>query len=333
MHTKCINPYYNKDLKVYHSCGQCPSCRRAHAREWVIRLRHEKTQFPESHVLNLVFTYDTRNLPLNGSLCYSDFQRFLKRLRKLGVTPYTSNVKISQNGTPRPFYKYFVSGEYGSRRQRPHYHCIFFGLHTQAHDLIEKIWGHGSVYLGYDTSDKALYYAASYAIKKLYTGKRDKQYYLDKALVPPLLRCSQSLGLEWALAHKEQILEDKGIRYHGRLFPVSRYYCDKLGIDRTVITESGRIDANEQLIKEMIDDNVHPVHTYLTKDQLVNHEMAHFMPYSEQIYFGKYLHTSSGYAILTASAIRWITKKAHQRYMDIKTEDAKKPKRHQKLNL
>ena len=96
-------------------CGRCQGCRLEHSRQWAVRCVHES----KSHVVNCVvtLTYDNEHLPKDGNLCYADFQRFMKRLRKWSPVPI----------------RYFVCGEYGELNKRPHFHAALFGF-----DFLDK---------------------------------------------------------------------------------------------------------------------------------------------------------------------------------------------------
>lgn len=84
---------------------------RSRVNDWTFRVMHESL-FHE-HNCVVTFTYNDRHLPPGGNLSLPDFQKLLKRMRK-------------------DFrFRYFACGEYGSKGQRPHYHCVFFGYCPQ----------------------------------------------------------------------------------------------------------------------------------------------------------------------------------------------------------
>ena len=76
--------------------------------------------------------------------------------------------------------RFFASGEYGSRFQRPHWHAILFnvavedrqawGDGTYRSDLLEETWGNGRAVVGEVTAASASY-VAGYTMKKVY-GKK-----------------------------------------------------------------------------------------------------------------------------------------------------------------
>lgn len=123
------NPYYKKDpskgLNFLHDCksqymrvpcGYCPSCI---ATKQMYMLQRFYMQSLNSYVFFSTFTYDDSHLPslnVNGfNIRYADFNHFVnmvKRLRK-------------DNSFTRPF-TYFAVSELGSKRGRPHFHCLWF---------------------------------------------------------------------------------------------------------------------------------------------------------------------------------------------------------------
>lgn len=62
-------------------CGQCIGCRLERKRCWALRCVAEASLYPVNVFVTL--TYDEAHLPADGSLELGDFQRFMKRLRKV----------------------------------------------------------------------------------------------------------------------------------------------------------------------------------------------------------------------------------------------------------
>ena len=102
-------------------CGQCIGCRLDRARSWSVRMMHEAQLVDEKCFITL--TYDDEHLPADGSLRKSDFQKFMKRLRK-----EYSDRRIS----------YFMCGEYGEENHRPHYHAVLFGVDFEDVQVLRK---------------------------------------------------------------------------------------------------------------------------------------------------------------------------------------------------
>ena len=97
-------------------CGQCIGCRLERSRQWAVRCLHEASLHENNSFITL--TYDDASMPLGGSLCYRDFQLFMKQLRKV-----TGKVT------------FYCGGEYGEQLSRPHYHACIFGF-----DFPDKVY-------------------------------------------------------------------------------------------------------------------------------------------------------------------------------------------------
>lgn len=136
----CISPILIKDPRNLYiagapaymqvPCGHCIGCLRKKQNDWSIRISEQLKQSTRNCFVTL--TYSDEHLPLafsvdgievRGSLCKSDYQKWLKHLR----------INLNRQGVSSP--SFFVCGEYGSRTFRPHYHVVVCGATTQ---MIEK---------------------------------------------------------------------------------------------------------------------------------------------------------------------------------------------------
>lgn len=129
-------------------CGRCYDCRLRSVNQWVFRLQQEEKRSTSSYFVTL--TYDTEVVPIsrNGfmTLDYTDVQKFWKRLRKLPTSKHL---------------RYFVVGEYGGKRMRPHYHAIILNVVMQ--DVV-LAWQKGFVHFG-GVSGASIAYTLKYMMK------------------------------------------------------------------------------------------------------------------------------------------------------------------------
>lgn len=113
-HPLVLHPPDNTSTEMIVPCGQCIGCKLDKSIMWMVRCDHEMQDKTDSTFLTL--TYDDDHLPLSRegdpTLCSRDVILFLKRVRK--------------NSGKR--FRYFLCGEYGDRRSRPHYHVCMFGF-------------------------------------------------------------------------------------------------------------------------------------------------------------------------------------------------------------
>ena len=137
-------------------CNNCLGCRKAHAEAWAMRCHFEEQR--HKHTAWSTLTFSDENLPdkewfPGGNLDVRRLQLFTKRLRKA----------LGTAGALR----FFASGEYGDRTNRPHYHIILFGLHAETHRrLIETSWGLGNTYT-IPITPALIGYTAGYTAKKI----------------------------------------------------------------------------------------------------------------------------------------------------------------------
>lgn len=179
-------------------CGKCLGCKLRRISDWSIRCMHEASFYPRSSFLTI--TYKTEYLPPNRSLCHPDIQRFLKRLRQHLRRTY------DEKGL-----KYFMCGEYGEAKGRPHYHMLLFGWDFPDKVRVEnnpgcrdalyqspeldKLWGMGDVKIG-EVTGKSAAYVARYSLKKLRHVEGVKEYAATGREAPYIL-CSKGLGRSW----------------------------------------------------------------------------------------------------------------------------------------
>lgn len=148
----CSKPY--RQGVAEYGCGQCMPCRINRRRLWTGRLLLESGLHEQS--LFVTLTYGDEALPEGGSLRKRDVQLFLKRLRRLCAE------KI----------RFYAVGEYGSKRGRPHYHLVLFGIsgcfgigkHVKCDCVICRAWPWGLVHVGIVEPASAAY-VAKYTLK------------------------------------------------------------------------------------------------------------------------------------------------------------------------
>lgn len=203
-------------------CGTCPKCLDTRVNGWIFRLlQHEKIS-TSAHFVTL--TYGTNDNPLghttpNGlkTLVKSDYQKFMKVLRNQyryrAINPETGRYKYYYDRVPN--IKYFACGEYGSKRQRPHFHAIIFN--TDA-NLITQSWPHGFVHIGSVTG-------ASIAYTLKYMHKPKKVFAENDDRLPEFQLQSQGLG--------ENYITPQIVKYHQN--DLSRLYCTMSGGQKTAM--------------------------------------------------------------------------------------------------
>ena len=189
-------------------CGKCTECRIKKSKEWATRCVAEKmTSDGDCWFVTLTYN-DTK---LHFAECFDrqfavldkrDPQLFFKRLRK------------ALYGSKKGNLRYFLSGEYGDRTFRPHYHAIIYNLSIPdlqiykivkktvyyKSDWLQQIWKNGYVVIG-KVNNKTCAYTASYTLKKVGfavspQSALDRLLQIkDQAITPEYMRCLCASGL------------------------------------------------------------------------------------------------------------------------------------------
>lgn len=231
-------------------CGKCIGCRLRKSKEWALRCVHEASLFKNNCFITL--TFNDKHLNPAGSLVKSDYQKFMKRLRKKyhGI----ESVRQSNNNVSYPI-RYFHCGEYGSKLSRPHHHACLFnfdfddkilwdtreGVKLYRSAKLEELWPFGFSTIGDVTWDSAAY-VARYVTKKI-TGEMAAQYYLRGVdyetgeidvdqwyyIEPEYITMSRrpGIGKRWYEQFKTDVYPKDYVTHHGKKFKSPAYY-DKL---------------------------------------------------------------------------------------------------------
>lgn len=220
-------------------CGKCIGCRLRYSREWAIRMTHEAQMHENNCFITLTFNPESLAARGHNGLDKTEFQKFMKRLRKhLGQIEvdkiktekwylelpgrgegYTKADARKEARKKAPKVRFFHCGEYGEKNGRPHYHAILFGYdfsdkvylttvggHIYWHSpMLRKIWDYGhNVVAG--VSFESCAYTARYITKKQ-TGEGTDEFYTDPETGEVYLReyCTQSrhpgIGATWYEKH------------------------------------------------------------------------------------------------------------------------------------
>lgn len=181
----------------------------------------------------VTLTYDDKNLPIDGGLHLSHFQKFKDNLR--------------YNSDKRKF-KYYECGEYGDRRKRPHFHIILYGFdpfNKDDREMVFESWRQcepfffDSLKSGFEKSKSPvgkgmlpvcredIAYVAGYVQKKL-NGEKGKAEYGNKRA--PFSTCSHGIGLDFALENADRLRQNKWTFLNGKRIGLPRYFREKLDI-------------------------------------------------------------------------------------------------------
>lgn len=229
-------------------CGKCISCRLKRSKEWANRCMLELPYHEQSWFVTL--TYSDEYVPFNTilddygnyynslTLRKEDLQKFFKRLRK--------NYKYDNH------IKYYACGEYGDNpdaTQRPHYHCIIFGLKLDDlkfyktsrlgfsyynSDFLSSIWPYGHVVIA-EVSWETCAYTARYIMKKKY-GYQANDYEVENKLPEfTTMSLNPAIGYEYFQENKDKIYDLDSISIStsngAKKFKPPKYFDSKMSED------------------------------------------------------------------------------------------------------
>lgn len=245
-------------IPTYVSCGRCIGCRLERSRQWAVRCVHEASLYERNCFVTLTFNDD--NLARDGSLRKSDFQDFVKRLRKFfnkyewskDVAAFVlRKVELGKSGI-----RYFHCGEYGevcrvcglSRTRcvcrrfvrsigRPHHHACFFnldfddkvlwkvtdGVRLYRSGCLERLWPFGYASVGNVTFESAAY-VARYVVKKI-SGQPAASHYAGRLPEYTTMSRRPGIGREWFERFKSDVFpRDVVVIRGGHKCRPPRYY-------------------------------------------------------------------------------------------------------------
>lgn len=235
--------FVGRSSRLYNlqvSCGQCIGCRLERSRQWAVRCLHEASLYDDNSFITL--TYD--DVHVVPTLIYWHFQDFMKRLRECRARPFR------QRQLTPPVIRFFMSGEYGARFGRPHFHALLFNCDFPGRYLIrqganplyrsaelEQLWPFGFSSIGAVSFESAAY-VARYCVPKVTGGRAAAHYALSPPYVDPEtgqvftervpefghMSLRPGVGADWLRLYWSDVRDGK-VFVNGRECNVPRYYA------------------------------------------------------------------------------------------------------------
>lgn len=156
------------------ACRNCSLCRDRAINDWVGRNIAESKTAVASHAVTLTYGRNKANdvdHERASVLTYSDVQKFIKLLRFHGYPV-----------------RYFVTGEFGSKKGRAHWHIMLYWQdkvphHVLGKNFMQEHWPHGWSYWA-KPDPHAIRYNCKYIQKDM--GEAERQGHLAMSKKPPL---------------------------------------------------------------------------------------------------------------------------------------------------
>ncbi|AXH77917.1 MAG: replication initiator protein [Microviridae sp.] len=243
---QCYSPLRvnQKGQYILVPCGKCNFCLQNKRVQWAFRNNQELKDALTAHFITL--TYDEEHLPTERdrhdtftyvTLKKNDLIKFHKHL-KTCQTRALMKIRKERQLRGEEYkrlkkkwrIKYYSTGEYGTKRKRPHYHCLIFNLHPYVIEKLEenKLWTKGNIHFG-DVNQASINYVSKYLIDKDETqqGWDERQQ--------PFALMSKGIGIGYLRKkhyHKARGDHITEYRYYcldnGHKVKMPRYYKEKI---------------------------------------------------------------------------------------------------------
>lgn len=259
-------------------CGKCPGCLQNKRLSWAYRLSQELKIAETASFVTLTYSdqeWSENVSKINETSNQSDFvmslskidvQLFLKRLRHF-VDKWDYHMsEVSNEPLPhaaRVSLRYFLTGEYGDKTNRPHYHLLLFNhpvcSEMELYELLGKTWKHGRSFIGSVTEASIMYVA---------------KYLLKGSVIPPgveppfsLMSRRPGIGIEYVKRmsdwHHQDIMRTYVVKPGGEKQNLPRYYKEKIYCENTKIKQKEErqdlLDkSSNQKLYEMFQKGVNP---------------------------------------------------------------------------
>ncbi|AXH76192.1 MAG: replication initiator protein [Microviridae sp.] len=291
---QCIAPLRinQKGQWILVPCAKCNFCLQNRRVQWAFRNNQEMKQALTANFITL--TYDDEHLPTQrhtsntfsfATLRKEDLKKFHKHLTTQQTRALlTQKKKYKYNSTEykklklKWKIKYYSTGEYGTKRNRPHYHAIIFNLHPWVIEKLElnKIWTKGNIHFG-EVNGQSINYVSKYLIDADTTtnGWDERQR--------PFSLMSKGIGIGYLKKrhfHKARGDLPTDYRFYcldnGHKVKMPRYYKEKIYTKLELqIAAQQAIERQEQETEKRIEQLTNEYGTRETAIRMYNEQIDH----------------------------------------------------------
>jgi len=198
----------------------------------LVKTTEQYEALPQQH------RYEDKDISAQGfikSLRYYQDER--KRLGKIDLEQYKRSKLTASGVFTENAIKYYLAGEYGSKRFRPHLHIILFNVISL--DDIRSAWTFGEVWI-----DEVNQNTVEYTLKYICKPPTDKKKGFDG--IPEFSLMSKGLGKNFMTSEIESfynkrldinyVVNDKGMK-----IAMPKYYVNKMMTEETKVDRIGYI--------------------------------------------------------------------------------------------
>lgn len=225
-------------------CGKCYYCRLKKAYDWAKRCWAEAKYY--KYALFITFTYDDDNLTW---IDVPDKNGVIEKVPTLVRDEIIHAKEIIRDRARKRGYqpaKIMLSGEYGEKNGRPHYHMILLtddpeitnnaylsdytrtGYQLYGSTTLDDIWNKGIVKFS-KANETTAGYTARYTLKKQYKGSQEYERLTEMGRTAEFISTTKDIGKRYLEDNKDKIKQNPTInmpKTKGTSLP--KYYIDQL---------------------------------------------------------------------------------------------------------
>lgn len=264
----CRDPHKSRIVLKYHAlkgivvpCGICHYCRLRKAYDRAKQAWCDSRYYKFQYFITL--TYDDESLHFQNFVDADGVIQTLPVLSKDDARQFKEVLRDRARKRGYQNIEYMMSGEYGERNGRPHYHMILLtddpeielslyaaGRTKTGYDLygsiaLDEIWQKGLIKLS-RASTACMAYTARYTLKKSYKGDYDKLRKQFCDFPEEFISSTPGIGKRYLDEHLEEILKKPTLQLPGtKGVSLPSYFIDRL-------EKLGYSD----FVKKLKDDNI-----------------------------------------------------------------------------
>lgn len=177
------NEFQNQPIQ----CGKCPQCVKAKISSWLFRFEQEDISTHNAYFVTLTYKNEHLKYVENYN---NEGEIFLKpTLVRSHVSDFMKRLRYYDSGSKKSDIRYYAVGEYGSKKERPHYHLIIWNLKDP--ELINKAWTFGRIDSpNLNNTNEGLKYLFKYLSKR----KKFHFNYAEENRLPEFSNSSKRIG-------------------------------------------------------------------------------------------------------------------------------------------
>ena len=267
-------------------CGKCHYCRLRKAYDRAKQAWADARYFTYSYFITL--TYDEEHLTFMDFCGEDGTIEKVPVLRKDEIREFKEVLRDRARKRGFQNIEYMLSGEYGEKNGRPHYHMILLtddpeihqtlypaersktGYNLYGSTALDDIWGKGLIKLS-NASTACMAYTARYTLKKSYKGDKDKERKQILGYQEEFISSTPGIGKRYLQEHLTEILRKPTLQLPGtKGVSLPKYYIDWLDKNGYSQWVKNLKDENIKKQKERIEELEDKEEMYY--DEFVKHQ-------------------------------------------------------------